>query len=337
MAEHIFDLPTKMRAVQIGEERTPESLYIETIDLPQPAEFEVLVAVSAAGVNRGDCYQRLGFYPAPPGASKIMGLEFAGTVVALGENARRWKIGDRVAALVAGGGYAEYATVHQDHALPIPDAMEMTEAASLPETLFTVWTNVFEGASLKPDETLLIHGGTSGIGTTAIQMAKQSGARVITTAGSDEKCKACLDLGADLAINYKTQDFVDEIATFTQGSGVNVILDMVGGDYVIRNIACAARGGRIVNIAFLKGSKVEIDLMPVMLKNLTLTGSTLRARATEEKTRLTKCIASNVWPLAQNSIKPVIDQVFPLSAAGDAHSRMEASLHIGKIILDCTR
>ena len=209
MAEHIFDLPTKMRAVQIGEERTPESLYIETIDLPQPAEFEVLVAVSAAGVNRGDCYQRLGFYPAPPGASKIMGLEFAGTVVALGENARRWKIGDRVAALVAGGGYAEYATVHQDHALPIPDAMEMTEAASLPETLFTVWTNVFEGASLKPDETLLIHGGTSGIGTTAIQMAKQSGARVITTAGSDEKCKACLDLGADLAINYKTQDFVD--------------------------------------------------------------------------------------------------------------------------------
>lgn len=336
MSDQVFDLPTKMRAIQIGETRTADSLYIDHIPVPSPGAYEVLVAVGAAGVNRGDCYQRLGFYPAPPGASDIMGLEFSGTVVALGDHVTRWQIGDRIAALVAGGAYAEFANVHEDHALPIPEGMSLIEAASLPETIFTVWANVFEGARLEAGNTLLIHGGTSGIGTTAIQMAKQAGATVITTAGSDDKCQACMSLGANHAINYKTQDFVEAVGNLTNGVGADVILDMVGGDYVARNIACAARGGRIVNIAFLNGSKVEIDLMPVMLKNLTLTGSTLRARAIEEKTRLTKCVAKNAWPHIESSIKPVIDQVFPLSQAGAAHNRMETSVHIGKIILDCT-
>ena len=324
-----------MRAVAIGEAKTPESLFVEDTALPPFGDDEILVRVGAAGVNRGDCMQRIGFYPPPPGASNIMGLEFSGTVVAMGKNVEAWKPGDRVAALVAGGGYAEYASVHQHHALPVPDGMSLTDAAALPETIFTVWANVFEGGALQSGETLLIHGGSSGIGTTAIQMAKYFGAKVIITAGSAEKCDACLDLGADLAIDYKTEDFVAACDSFTQGQGVNVILDMVGGDYVNRNIQACALGGRIVNIAHMAGFETQVNFLPVMLKRLTLTGSTLRARPTQEKTRLTKAVAAKIWPALENGVKPVVDSVVPLAEAGKAHARMETSHHIGKIILDC--
>lgn len=330
MSEHT------MHAIQIGDAKTPESLYLAEVARPSPARHEVLVEIAAAGVNRGDCYQRMGFYPPPPGASDIMGLEFAGTVIACGANVTRWQVGDRIAALVAGGGYAQYGCVHEDHALPIPDAMSFAQAASLPEVIFTVWANVMEGGRLQPGETLLIHGGASGIGTMGIQMAKLRGANIIVTAGSDDKAAACCALGADNAINYSSEDFVARVKELTNQNGADVILDMVGGDYVARNIACAARGGRIVNIAFLKGSKVELDLMSVMLKNLTLTGSTLRARAIEEKTRLRKCVETEIWPHLGDQIKPVIHAIYPLSAAGDAHAEMEASGHTGKIILDMT-
>jgi NADPH2:quinone reductase len=315
---------TLMRAIAIGPDKTPASLFITEVAIPEPKTDEILVRIHAAGVNRGDCYQRMGFYPPPPGASEIMGLEFSGEVVATGSSAKKWKIGDRVAALVAGGGYAEYACVHQDHALAIPADMDYVAAASLPETVFTVWANVFEHAYLDTGETLLIHGGSSGIGVTAIQMAKLRGATVFVTAGSDEKCAACLALGADSAINYRNRDFVEDIQ------------DMVGGDYVARNIAASARAGRIVNIAFLNGSKVEVDLMPVMLKNLTLTGSTLRARSIDEKTRLTDEVAREIWPHVGETIGSVVDSVFPLAEAGKAHAKMETSAHIGKIILDCS-
>jgi putative PIG3 family NAD(P)H quinone oxidoreductase len=296
---------------------------------------EVLVKIAAAGVNRGDCYQRMGFYPPPPGASEIMGLEFSGTIIAVGANVSKWQIGARVAALVAGGGYAEYGVVHQHHILPVPDDMSLTDAAALPETIFTVWANVFEHCGLKSGETLLIHGGSSGIGTTAIQMAKLAGAKVMVTAGSADKCAACTALGADLAVDYKQQDFVAESVAFSNGQGIDVILDMVGGDYFQRNIQAAARHGRIVNIAHLQGSKAEIDMMPVMLKNLTLTGSTLRARALEEKTRLTEAVATNIWPHIGQAVKPVVDSTFELAQAGEAQKRMESSAHIGKIILTC--
>lgn len=329
------NLPKTMRAIAIGEDKTPDSLFIEETALPSYGDDEILVRVGAAGVNRGDCMQRIGFYPPPPGASHIMGLEFSGTVVAMGKNVDAWQIGDRVAALVAGGGYADYATVHQHHALPVPEDMSLTDAAALPETIFTVWANVFEGGALQSGETLLIHGGSSGIGTTAIQMAKHFGAKVIVTAGSPEKCAACLDLGADLAIDYKSQDFVEACDRFTQGQGVNVILDMVGGEYVNRNIQATAIGGRIVNIAHMAGFETQVNFLPVMLKRLTLTGSTLRARPTEEKTRLTKAVAKKIWSSLGVSVKPVVDSVVPLAEAGKAHARMETSQHIGKIILDC--
>lgn len=336
-AETIHEtLPAKMRAIAIGETKTPDSLFIQERELPQPSADEILVRVAAAGVNRGDCVQRIGFYPPPPGAPDIMGLEFSGTVVALGTNVATWKIGDRVAALVAGGGYADYACVHAAHALPIPEAMPFTDAAALPETIFTVWANVFEAGGLKSGETLLLHGGSSGIGTTAIQMAKQAGAKVIVTAGSDEKCEACRDLGADLAINYKQQDFVEACAAFTGGDGVDVILDMVGGDYLNRNIQTAGMGGRIVNIAFMDGFEATANFLPVMLKRLTLTGSTLRARPIDEKTRLTQQVATHIWPHIGNAVKPVVDTVLPLAEAGQAHGLMESSDHIGKIILDCS-
>lgn len=328
-------LPETMRAIAIGEAKTPNSLHIVEAPLPEPAAEEILVRVAAAGVNRGDCVQRIGFYPPPPGASEIMGLEFSGTVVACGNAVTQWQIGDRVAALVAGGGYADYATVHQAHALPVPSDMSFTDAAALPETIFTVWANLFEGGQLQQGETVLLHGGSSGIGTTAIQMAKQAGARVIVTAGSAEKCAACRDLGADLAINYKQQDFVAACADFTDGQGVDVILDMVGGDYLNRNIQAAAMGGRIVNIAFMAGFEATANFLPVMLKRLTLTGSTLRARPIEEKTRLTQAVAERFWPHIGGAVKPVVDCVIPLAEAGRAHQRMEESQHIGKIILDC--
>ena len=329
------EIPEKMRAIAIGADRTPASLVLETQNTPQPGSHEILVKISTAGVNRGDCYQRMGFYPPPPGASEIMGLEFAGTVVACGAAVTRWQPGARVAALVAGGGYAEYGLVHEDHALEIPESMSFTDAAALPETIYTVWANVFELGGLSAGQTLLIHGGSSGIGTTAIQMAKHFGARVAITAGTDEKCDFCENLGADLTINYKTTDFEAAIAALSDGQGADLILDMVGGSYFQRNIAAAARGGRIVNIAHLEGARAEIDMLPVMLKNLTLTGSTLRARPIPEKTRLTNIIKEKIWPLAGQEIKPIVDTVFPLAEAGAAQSLMETSQHIGKIILDC--
>ena len=328
-------IPEKMRAISIGEDNSPASLSLTEHDMPRPDTNEILVKIAAAGVNRGDCYQRMGFYPPPPGASEIMGLEFAGTVVACGSDVTRWQPGARIAGLVAGGGYAEYGVVHEDHALEIPENMSFTDAAALPETIYTVWANVFELGGLVAGETLLIHGGSSGIGTTAIQMAKHYGAIVATTAGTDEKCYFCEKLGADLTINYKNNDFDVAIDTLTEGKGVNLILDMVGGSYFQRNISAAARGGRIVNIAHLEGARAEIDMLPVMLKNLILTGSTLRARSIPEKTRLTGIVKEKIWPLAGKEIKPIVDTVFPLGKAGAAQSLMETSQHIGKIILDC--
>ncbi len=329
------EIPEKMRAISIGEDKSPATLSLSEYDTPRPDTHEILVKIGAAGVNRGDCYQRMGFYPPPPGASQVMGLEFAGTVVACGSGVTRWQVGARIAGLVAGGGYAEYGLVHEDHALEIPENMSFTDAAALPETIYTVWANVFELGGLSAGQTLLIHGGSSGIGTTAIQMAKHFGARVAITAGTDEKCDFCENLGADLTINYKTTDFEAAIAALTDGQGADLILDMVGGSYFQRNIAAAARGGRIVNIAHLEGARAEIDMLPVMLKNLTLTGSTLRARPIPEKTRLTNIIKEKIWPLAGQEIKPIVDTVFPLAEAGAAQSLMETSQHIGKIILDC--
>ena len=328
-------IPEKMRAISIGEDNSPASLTLTEHNTPRPDTYEILVKIGAAGVNRGDCYQRMGFYPPPPGASGIMGLEFAGTVVACGSDVTRWQPGARIAGLVAGGGYAEYGVVHEDHALEIPKNMSFTDAAALPETIYTVWANVFELGGLVAGETLLIHGGSSGIGTTAIQMAKYYGATVVTTAGTDEKCDFCEKLGADLTINYKNTDFDAAIDTLTEGKGVNLILDIVGGSYFQRNISAAARGGRIVNIAHLEGARAEIDMLPVMLKNLILTGSTLRARPIPEKTRLTGIIKEKIWPLAGKEIKPIVDTVFPLGEASAAQSLMETSQHIGKIILDC--
>ena len=328
-------IPERMRAISIGEDNSPASLSLTEHDTPRPDTREILVKIGAAGVNRGDCYQRMGFYPPPPGASEIMGLEFAGTVMACGSDVTRWQPGARIAGLVAGGGYAEYGVVHEDHALEMPENMSFTDAAALPETIYTVWANVFELGGLLAGETLLIHGGSSGIGTTAIQMAKHYGAIVVTTAGTDEKCDFCEKLGADLTINYKNTDFEAAIDTLTEGKGVNLILDMVGGSYFQRNISAAARGGRIVNIAHLEGARAEIDMLPVMLKNLILTGSTLRARPIPEKTRLTGIIREKIWPLAGKEIKPIVDTVFPLGEAGAAQSLMETSQHIGKIILDC--
>ncbi|MEQ9518861.1 MAG: NAD(P)H-quinone oxidoreductase [Parvibaculum sp.] len=327
-------LPDTMTAIRIQEPGGPEKLQPETIPMPVPAQGEILVRVEAAGVNRGDIIQRLGFYPAPKGVTDTPGLEFAGTVVACAPGATKWAVGDKVCALVAGGGYAEYAIVHESHALPIPDGFSMVEAAALPETIMTVWTNVFDRGRLKAGETLLIHGGTSGIGTTAIQMAVAFGAKVYATAGSEEKARKCEELGARRGINYREEDFVMVMGEMTGGAGADVIFDMVGGDYIQRNITCAARGGRIVNIAYQNGSVAEVNFLPMMLKQVTLTGSTLRARPLEEKTELTETVLREVWPwIKAGRVKPIIDTVFPLKEAGKAHERMESSAHIGKIIL----
>ena len=331
-------MPTKhsdtMTAIRIREPGGPEVLQLETLPLPEPAQGEVLVRIAAAGVNRGDIVQRMGFYPPPKGVTETPGLEFAGTVVALGPGASKWAVGDKVCALVAGGGYAENATVHESHALPVPDGFSMVEAAALPETIMTVWTNVFDRGRLKAGETLLIHGGTSGIGTTAIQMANAFGAKVYATAGSEEKARKCEELGARRGINYRNEDFVMVMGEMTGGTGADVIFDMVGGDYIQRNITCAARGGRIVNIAYQNGSVAEVNFLPMMLKQVTLTGSTLRARPLEEKTELTETVLREVWPwIKTGRVKPIVDTVFPLKDAGKAHERMETSAHIGKIIL----
>ena len=327
-------LPQTMLAIGITSPGGPDVLVPETRPVPLPGLGEILVHVKAAGVNRPDILQRKGGYPPPKGASDIPGLEVSGIVVALGEAVTRYQLGDVICALVPGGGYAEYCTVHETNALPVPHGLSMEEAAGIPETFFTVWTNVFDCGALKPDETLLVHGGTSGIGTTAIMLAKAFGSRVIVTAGSDEKCQSTLRIGADRAINYRKEDFVAETLSFTDGLGANVILDMVGGDYIARNYAAAARDGRIVQIAFQGGSKVEVDFVPLMMKRLTHTGSTLRPRSFEEKALIAKALEAQVWPLlVQGRCKPIIHAIFPLKEAAKAHRLMESGVHTGKIIL----
>jgi len=302
--------------------------------IPTPSANQVLIKVAAAGVNRPDVMQRKGLYPSPPGASDIPGLEVAGTIIALGSDISHLHEGDRVCALVTGGGYAEYSLASAALCLPVPEGLSFTQAAALPETCFTVWSNVFDRAQLQPGETLLVHGGASGIGTTAIQLAKAFNSKVIVTAGSDAKCEFCLQLGADAAINYKEQDFVDEVKRLTDNRGVDVILDMIGGDYFPRNLKCMADDARLVQIAIQNGPKAEINLLPVMLKRLTLTGSTLRARDDTFKAAIASKLLEKVWPLlASGQIKPVIHSTFALTDAALAHQLMESSRHIGKIIL----
>lgn len=314
---------------------TPDSpLALQPVARPEPGPQEVLIDIRAAGLNRADLLQRKGMYPPPPGAPETMGLECAGVIAEVGNGVTRWKVGDRVCALLAGGGYAEYCAVHEAHCLPVPKGVSLTEAAALPEVYFTVWTNVFERGQLKAGETLLIHGGSSGIGTAAIQLASALGARVFVTAGTDEKCRVCQTLGAERAINYNEEDFVLVTNALTEGKGVDVIFDMVGGPYVQRNISAAARDGRIVNIAYQAGSKVELNLLPIMLKRLTMTGSTLRARSVGEKAALAEAVKANVWPLIEaGRLKPVIHATFPLVKAGEAQKLMESSTHTGKILL----
>lgn len=312
----------------------PEVLAVKTGPIPDPNADELLIKVHAAGVNRPDILQRQGGYPPPPKASPILGLEVAGEVVQTGNGVDSWKAGDKVCALTNGGGYAQYVAVPAGQCLPIPAGLSVEAAAVLPEAFFTVWTNVFQRAALKTGQSLLVHGGTSGIGTAAIQMAKSMGANVFTTAGSEEKCTACRRLGADLAINYRKQDFVDAIQMVTNGKGVDVILDMVGGDYVDRNLIVAALDGRIVSIAFMKGSRVEVNLLPVLLKRLIITGSTLRPRPTEEKTAIAQGLREHIWPrIEHGDIKPVIAARFPLEEVARAHRLMESGTHIGKIVL----
>lgn len=328
-------LPKTMTAIEAKGAGGPEMLVPGTRPVPEPGRGEVLIAVAAAGINRPDVLQRQGLYPPPKGASDLLGLEVAGTVVKLGPGAARFKQGDQVCALVNGGGYAEYAVASEDTTLPVPEGLTLVEAAALPETVFTVWHNVFERAALKPGEWLLVHGGTSGIGTTAIQIGAAFGANVIATVGSAEKAQAVLALGATRAVNYRDEDFVEAVRVVTGGEGANVILDMVGGDYIERDLRAAALDGRIVQIAFLKGSKVEIDLMRLMLRRLTLTGSTLRAQTPEAKARIAKGVEQSVWPLiAQGKFKPMIDSAFPLIAAVEAHHRIDDPAHIGKIVLE---
>jgi NADPH2:quinone reductase len=329
-----MSLPREMTAIAITRPGGPEVLAPQQMTVPVPKDNEVLIEVKAAGVNRPDVFQRLGHYPPPPGAPATPGLEVAGHVVAKGASVKRYKEGDAVTALVPGGGYAQYCVAAEDNALPVPQGISLIEAGGIPETFFTVWTNVFERGALKPGETFLVHGGSSGIGTTAIMMAHHLGSRVFATAGSPDKCRACEALGAERAIDYRTEDFVDIVKSATEGKGVDVILDMVGGDYVGRNLAVAAMHGRIVNIAFLKGSKVDVDLLPIMIKRLTLSGSTLRPRTVAEKAAIARALEAKAWPLlAQGKIKPQIYKTFPLAEAAEAHRLMESSAHVGKIVL----
>ena len=327
------ELATRMTVIGIKTPGGPEMLVPEQRAVPTPGDGEILVKVAAAGVNRPDVMQRQGLYPPPPGAPDIPGLEIAGKVVALGPNVKRWKTGDRVMALVVGGGYAEYCLAHGSHALPI-GGLSMVEGAAIPETFFTVWHNMVERGGLKSGETFLVHGGSSGIGTTAIQLAKALGARVITTAGTTEKCAACRKLGADVAINYKTDDFVAATKGATGDKGADVILDMVGGDYIARNYEAAAVEGRVVQIAFQGGPKAEVNFMRMMLKRLHHTGSTLRSRSVADKGAIRAAVEDNALPMiAKGKVKPVIYKTFPLKEAAAAHALMETSAHIGKIVL----
>ncbi len=327
-------LPKTMTAIEIPSFGGPEALVPGNRPVPQPGPGELLVKVAAAGVNRPDVLQRMGNYAPPPGASDIPGLEIAGTVVALGSGVTGWKPGDRVCALLAGGGYAEFVAAPAPQCLPIPKGLSLVEAAAMPETFFTVWTNVFERGRLKPGETILVHGGSSGIGTTAIQLARAWGARVFATAGDEAKCKACERLGAERCVNYRSEDFVEVLTKATGEAGVDVILDMVGGDYVARNLKLLAIEGRCVQIAFLKSPKVELDIMSLMRKRLTLTGSTLRPRSVDEKGAIAKALKQHVWPLVEaGKVRPLIHKTFPLREAAEAHRLMESGAHIGKIVL----
>ena len=326
-------VPETMTAIAIVGKGGPEVLQPQTVPVPQPGRGQVLIKVEAAGVNRPDVMQRLGLYPAPKGHSEIPGLEVSGTVAATGPDATRFALGANVMALVNGGGYAEYCLADEGSCLPVPAGLSMVEAAAVPEGFFTVWHNVFERGGLKPGQWFLVHGGTSGIGVAAIQLAAALGANVIATAGSPEKCTTCLDLGARRAVDYRTEDFVEAVKAETGGRGVDVILDMVGGDYVERNIRCLADDGRLVNIAYQQGSKVTIDMMRIMLKRLTVTGSTLRIRPAEVKAAIARAVEEKVAPLlADKKVKVVIDATFPLSEAAAAHARIDAA-HVGKIVL----
>jgi NADPH2:quinone reductase len=327
-------IPEQMKAVEIAKPGGPEVLRLVERAVPQPKASEILIQVAAAGVNRPDLLQRSGNYPVPPDASDLPGLEVAGDVAAIGSSVKTFKTGDRVCALVHGGGYAEYCVAPEVTALPVPKGWSLIEAASLPETFFTVWGNVYDRAKLAPGESLLVQGGSSGIGVSAIQMAKATGNRVYATAGSDEKCAACVRLGADKAINYKTQDFAAEIKAATGGKGVDVILDMVGGDYVPRELKSLADEGRLVFIAFLRGPKTELDINEVMRRRLTISGSTLRPRTVEFKGTIARRLRENIWPLIEaGKIRPEIYKTFPLAQAAEAHRLMETSQHIGKIVL----
>ena len=322
-----------MRAIEIEAPGGPEMLKLAERPIPQPGSREVLVKVAAAGVNRPDVLQRMGAYPPPPGASDIPGLEIAGEVVGAGVGAAEW-MGRRVCALVAGGGYADYCVAPVETLLEIPEILSFQEAAAVPETLFTVWTNLFERGFAADGEIALVHGGTSGIGTMAIKLANIFGLQIIVTCGSEDKCEAALDLGADQAINYKTEDFVDRVKDMTEGRGVDVILDMVGGDYVQRNLECLANGGRHVSIAFQRGKDATIDVMQIMRRRLILTGSTLRPRGLDYKQMVRDTILETVWPYVEgNRLKPAMDRAFPLEEAAAAHARMEAGDHVGKIVL----
>ncbi len=334
-AEQISTVPATMNAIGFAEPGGPDVLVLEQVDTPKPGAQDVLIRVAYAGVNRPDCIQRAGNYPAPPGASPILGLEVAGEVVAVGDKVPREMLGSRVAALTPGGGYAQYCAAPWQHCLPVPETMPLKQAAALPETLFTVWHNVFERGLAADGDRLLIHGGTSGIGTMAIMLAKAFGIEVIVTCGDEAKCAAAREVGADLAINYREQDFVEVVREHTDGQGVNVVLDMVSGDYVARNLKCLAEDGRHVTIAILGGPKADINMAVVMMRRLTLTGSTLRPRSDAFKAALADEIARHAWPLfTDGELSPIMDQTFPLAEAAAAHARMEAGAHIGKIVLE---
>lgn len=323
-----------MKVIEIERPGGPEVLKIGERPRPSPEKNEVLIEVHAAGVNPADCFQRRGNYPPPPGASDLLGLEISGIVVARGPEAVRWKEGDAVCALLSGGGYAEYAAAPEGQCLPIPAGFDFVQAAALPETFFTVWTNLFESGHLKPGETVLIHGGSGGIGTTAIQMAQTFGARVFTTVGKKEAVPLCRKLGAERVILYKEEDFVSVVKSLTGGSGVDLILDHIGGPYFPRNLDALAMKGQLVQISTVQGAKVELDLRKVMVKRLVVTGSTLRSRSVEEKSAIARALEKDIWPLLdQGKIKPVIDRTFPLGKVREAHERMEAGRHLGKIVL----
>ena len=323
-----------MKAIVPGQIDGKPGPVIHDIDTPVPGANEVLIKVAAAGINRGDLMQVSGMYPPPPGAPQTLGLEASGTVTAVGASVKRWKVGDQVCALVAGGGYAEYCVAHEGSTLPVPRGVSLVDAAALPEAYFTVWTNVVDRARLAPGETLLVHGGSSGIGTATIQLFAARGHKVFTTAGSPDKCAACVKLGAARAINYRNEDFADVVRAETNGAGVDVILDMVGGDYILKNVGLLKTEGRLVNIAFQQGAQATLNMLMLMLKRLTITGSTLRPRSHEEKAAIGRAVEREVWPLIeQGKVKPIVDSVFPFSKVAEAQAKMAGSSHIGKILL----